>query len=446
MVDAADMHRSSLLYLSVCAAALSLGEAPAQNPTANEVFAETLHEVRAVRGLAIGKNVEFETLTKNELAKLHARANPSFAEDAAIFAKLGVLNPRLDSNKKLGDILARMMSVRYDAKTSTISVSAEARKLGRFVAKLLGAYGVGLATDIERYSIDARMQKTKTFDERFVLTALTEGAAMTTMNKWAIQHREGWTVPERLGLQKWELARNETSLRAPRIFSVQMAAGLVGRYFFGQGKGGTALLPQISSGTTQRIEQVWKDVPRSAEQVLHPSKYWTKSARSRDEPVVLMGEETLTTKLAELAGADLTMRNSLGEFGCAIVTSPLVQRIDAKGLAKLVGKPSYWSSRASQGWGGDKILVFGAGEEESLVWITVWDSDKDAREFAGRFGQLTGKRIGIQSTVAGRVAVFARGVLATKTAKIAGLVFEHAKAKKGGKDYALRGAPAAAPK
>ena len=184
--------------------------------TALEAFVETVHEVREVRGIGPGKQLAFRLAKSRDLAPTLVGSWPRIELDATSFAALGLLPAKLDAKRKFGQVQAQMLSIGYDSKTASVAIPEETKKLGRYVAKLLAAQAIGRAIDTERYDIDARMERAKTFDERFVLAALRDGAALLTMSEWAVTKRDGWTMPERLGLQSWERARNDASTRAPR--------------------------------------------------------------------------------------------------------------------------------------------------------------------------------------------------------------------------------------
>lgn len=441
------MTRAPLPHLRAAISAATLTFVCAMSPLraqqieASEVFAETLHEVRAVRGLAVGRSVSFEALPRAAFAALHAKSVSGLREDARIFALLGALAPRLDASKTYGATAARMLEPHYETRGAKVSVPQEARKLGRYVQKLLGAYAISLATDSERYKLPAQFAKATSFDERFVLRALLAGGAATTMAEWAIQHHKGWTMPERLGLRKWEAARLDASVRAPRFFAAPLAATVLGRNFILRGKGGHGLLPRIASGSSKRIEAVWKARPQTSEQLLHPEKF--SSPSRRDAAVTMRDPVETVQEIGKLAGQSLVAANTLGEFGLAIAIHRPV-RMQAKAMARAVSTPRFWSSRATQGWGGDRIFVFGKGKATSVAMITVWDSERDAKEFAGAFHARHGKRLAYTSHVAARLAVFANGALAKSCARVAEVV-KRTGFEQDGKPYPLRDAEAAGP-
>jgi hypothetical protein len=169
------------------------------------------------------------------------------------------------------------------------------------------------------------------------------------------------------------------SLRgAPPVVQEQ----LVAPYFDGRNlaaaifaKGGFALL-------NQKLERP----PRSMEQVLHPEKYLDRV----DEPAEVA--------LAEVGGATPDFEGTLGEFLIRVL---------------LRGGPAGESAAvAAAGWGGDRYAVLdGGGGSYRLIWRSVWDSEKDAREFRDALKVYADSRFAGEDnslTSSGREVVFDR--------------------------------------
>ena len=74
-------------------------------------------------------------------------------------------------------------------------------------------------------------------------------------------------------------------------------------------------------------------------------------------------------------------QDTLGEFHCAILTSPLIPRVRPESMRRLVTTPRYWTGPASEGWGGDQVFVLDDGGKQGIAWLTWWDSEKDANAF-----------------------------------------------------------------
>jgi len=109
------------------------------------------------------------------------------------------------------------------------------------------------------------------------------------------------------------------------------------------------------------VNKIYKDLPSSTEQILHPDKYFV----TRDEPQTV-NAEALVPKL----GSDwkVVYKNVLGEFS-------IVQMLN-------IGLSEERSKRSAAGWGGDQVLLLENGEGKNAVLVdTVWDNPAEATEF-----------------------------------------------------------------
>lgn len=122
---------------------------------------------------------------------------------------------------------------------------------------------------------------------------------------------------------------------------------------------GMSFVREVTGGKKEGLERIYKDPPRSTEQVLHPAKY----IRKDDPPkqVSVSGEK--------LPGAVQVSEGTWGEFATSLI-------LEEWGSAQAV------SLKASEGWGGDRYVVFANGSGSlSFIWKTIWDTEKDAEEF-----------------------------------------------------------------
>jgi hypothetical protein len=111
--------------------------------------------------------------------------------------------------------------------------------------------------------------------------------------------------------------------------------------------------------------------PRSTEQVLHPEKYFVKP----ENPVrVQLGA------LAPYLRGDWQVAEeaTLGEFTIRLLAERYVERARAAEVAA--------------GWDGDRLIALAHGEELALVWLTAWDSERDAGEFFSTWSAIVAAR------------------------------------------------------
>lgn len=115
-------------------------------------------------------------------------------------------------------------------------------------------------------------------------------------------------------------------------------------------------------GGWEAVDALYRNPPRSSEQVLHPEKLL--DPRHADEPIPVRSPD-----LTEMLGAGWAPigRNRLGEVG-------------TRQLIRFTGDPAD-AYRAATGWGGDEYLLYARDDDELLLqWVSVWDSERDAVE------------------------------------------------------------------
>ena len=76
----------------------------------------------------------------------------------------------------------------------------------------------------------------------------------------------------------------------------------------------------------------------------------------------------LSPTLLQRDGFTLVLADTLGELGVRTLASRYLPAQDA--------------ARVAEGWGGDRLAAFARGQETVIVWLTAWDSEGDAIEFA----------------------------------------------------------------
>jgi hypothetical protein len=111
--------------------------------------------------------------------------------------------------------------------------------------------------------------------------------------------------------------------------------------------------------------------PRSTEQVLHPEKYFVKP------------ESPLRVQLGALAPYvrgewQMTEEATLGELTIRILGETYLDRDAAAVMAA--------------GWDGDRMMGLARDDEIALVWLTAWDSERDAQEFFTAYAGILARR------------------------------------------------------
>jgi hypothetical protein len=115
---------------------------------------------------------------------------------------------------------------------------------------------------------------------------------------------------------------------------------------------------------------LFADVPRSTEQVLHPTLFL---ASPPDEPT--------SVTLPAPRGATSVYQNDMGEFGTRLV---VYQYLDDAQTA----------ARAAAGWDGDRFMVVEGSAGRGIVWAIVWDSAIEAAEFTDAMARAVRRHSG----------------------------------------------------
>ena len=143
----------------------------------------------------------------------------------------------------------------------------------------------------------------------------------------------------------------------------------------------------LKKGGYRSVDEAYKRLPGSTEEILHPEKYHREGKRDFVviSPRLPRGEVSLKSETPVYSDV-------LGEFMISVL---LVRWISP---AK--------ASASARGWGGDRLAIYEHAHRsrEVLVWVTAWDSKSDADEFYGAMrevfsAQLDGKPVVSASTV-----------------------------------------------
>ena len=143
-----------------------------------------------------------------------------------------------------------------------------------------------------------------------------------------------------------------------------------------------------------------EDPPASSEQVIHPEQ--------RRADFTAFDLSPVAAGLPD--GCSAVFENTVGE---------LQLRILLQEVAPLEVDPDVW-----QGWDGDRYLAARCGDRRALLWLTAWDDERDAEEFAAAYAALA-DRLAARAGLTGPLHVERSGRdVVVASAELAGLVGE----------------------
>ncbi len=112
--------------------------------------------------------------------------------------------------------------------------------------------------------------------------------------------------------------------------------------------------------------------PRSTEQILHPEKYFV---RPENPTRVHVGALAPYFRGGEW---QLAEEATLGELTIRLLAE------------RYLARPA--AAEVAAGWDGDRLVALGRDDELVLVWLTSWDSERDASEFFTTWSRVLASR------------------------------------------------------
>lgn len=302
---------------------------------------------------------------------------------------LGLVPRSLDLKSLLVQVYSEEIAAFYDPKTKTMhlieELEAKTKAKPTLLERLFGktdgfdkdenktviAHELTHALADQHYDLDKLQKDAKHDDDRaLALSALIEGEATLAMMGAGM---DDWDGSKIVKMPAGDLDRGlsmispfismmgggKTLRSAPPIISESM----VFPYF----RGMVFCAALANDGGWKSVDEAYKSPPVSTEQIIHPEKYRSKL----DLPMCIdLGALKPGAPWKELG------RNVLGE----LQTSIMLGRAGPK---------------AAAGWDGDRYAVFeGPAEKLGLVWLSTWDGEDDAREFAQAYTRYQTRRMG----------------------------------------------------
>ncbi len=354
---------------------------------------EVAREVEALRGWTFKEPVRKQRSSPEQMrAFLERQIDISLPDGRlavvqAFLRTIGLVPPGCDLRATLLDLLEEQVAGYYDPATKTLHLVERAAAMPAAVERLLLAHELTHALDDQYVDLRSLIapSPTRTEDAEVAISSLAEGSATSLMIQFMMRDQKANRVslPELTQYAERELERSRAFLDAPRYFSSMLASYVCGMRFLARGNVEAAFAAPDNRAIGDGLLVAARDVPRSSEQILHPSKYWDPS--ERDEPVVV--DDEAVEKWLERPGRWIVHKNTVGELLTGILTTPP----DRPPVLATMQSADGWTTPAAEGWGGDRfyLLARGSSRAEAArsltgvlgVWVTAWDSPGDRDEF-----------------------------------------------------------------
>ncbi len=213
-------------------------------------------------------------------------------------------------------------------------------------------------------------------DAELAARALVEGDATALMIEYSLDQRGAPYDLSRIPVSLTEILRAGASTAdaehpayagAPEV----LKQNLQFPYVYGAG----FVQALLRSGSWTRVDDAYRSLPVSTEQVIHPDKYLSGD---RPAPVAITDVSRRLGPGWHRVDSDVN-----GEFGYYLILRDV---LDEK-----------VSSKAAAGWGGDRYGFYSdaKGENFTLLQASVWDSTGDAQEFFEAYARRIELRYGL---------------------------------------------------
>ncbi|MEM9458827.1 MAG: hypothetical protein AAGF11_31910 [Myxococcota bacterium] len=339
--------------------------------TAQAEAARILEEIAKARNLPITRTVHVDVVDKPGIRKFAKRSmyETTTPQELRLLgrvqASMGIIPRDEDPEQIVLDLLEDGVAGFYDPKAQTLFI-------GDFVDKVTLSMVVGheiahglqdMHFDLQKHQQPLRHRADEETARRFLI----EGGAQATYLAW-VAGEQGLGVIEDGVLD----AMGNQVLDAAHLVSDYPILARSLQLPYADGTATVARL--VRDKGWEAIDALYDDLPQSSEQMLHIDKLL-----AREAPIpTQVDADGLTALWPE---STMVWHDTIGE---------------AELLSMLAHvEPASVARRAAAGWGGDHYVALDLPPDRQgnntpsvpvVVGVTVWDSDRDAQEFAENFG------------------------------------------------------------
>lgn len=358
----------------ICLLLFASSPALAAQPDLCAVATQALSDARAIRKLSPRRAVPCKVAEKpaiegfiQETLKTKLPHN-KIAMEQTVYRTLGLIPEDYDYERGMIELYASQIGGYYDPeKKHFIMASWIPAALQRPVA----VHELTHALQDDYYDLEHFLDpKLPNGDQLLAYSALIEGDATAVMNDW--QRRA-------VGQGPLQEEKNVDSLVLQQVLGAALMMGdgktpeaLQALMIFPYTSGLRFVHTLLREGGYAKVDAAFKRPPTSSREILHPEVYFGKGPATQiPQPEALMKLAAQTTL------PDYT--DTIGEFG----------------ISALLCSQSHDKQRcaaSAAGWLGDLVGVFKTGDTTSVSWLTVWETEEEAREFEGAYQSLMESR------------------------------------------------------
>lgn len=372
----------AVLLLAAFGAPLSAGDDPAGDvdEQALAMIDGLMKDVEEMRGLAFKESFARRLIAPSEIPamlreKLDEELPPEkLAKMNKLYSRLGFIAPGVDLVGVLTSLLEAGAAGFYDPEAKALYLVRGFSPAG---ARPVLFHELVHAVEDQHYGLFAGRDRLKEHGDRAAaMMGVVEGSAQGLMNRWLAAHPDVAKAYREEEMKKG-LASAQTLLSVPVVIVATMAV-----YPYGNGP---VFVNAATGNDPKKVGDLFANMPQSTEQILHPDKY----AKNPDPP-----QEVAVADLSGVVpeGWVADFSDTIGEMQVGLLLNEFAGGPPAMKLVRVINPFTQVLSfqgdaaTASAGWDGDRVVSwFSKDGQVAFVWASVWDSERDATEFADAY-------------------------------------------------------------
>ncbi len=325
--------------------------------------AELLPAAELRSGLPARRPIRLATRSREDLEAFlvdeMARQLPPDRLEAVVrtYARLGLVPDDLDLEPLIRSLLLEQVVGYYDPARDTLYV---VERVDPDLVEPVLLHEIVHALQDQYVDLDSLMTANRERNDRGTAAqAAMEGHATFAMLEWQLARLAGdadlTTLPGFEGL----LGDDPLAAAGLEMPVLSEAPAVIRESLLFPYLGGLVYLQKHWAGPWGRVPPLGSEMPVSTEQILHPERF---APGQEDMPTLVWFGEALPDGWTEV------LRDDLGELETRLLLREfLPSRQDA--------------DRGAAGWDGDRFRLLDGPNGESLLWVSVWDTERDALEF-----------------------------------------------------------------
>ncbi len=373
--------------LAGCGGADAAGEARngAQPDTTLQRLAADLLPAAEVRsGLPARGPINLARRSKEGLeaflvAEMAAQLPPERLEAVVrTYARLGLVPDSIDLEPLLRSLLLEQVVGYYDPERDTLYVVEGADES---LLETVVLHEIVHALQDQYVDLDSMMTANQERNDRGTAAqAAMEGHATFAMLEWQLARMMGEADLTALPGLDALLGDDPLAAAGLEMPVLEEVPAVIRESLLFPYIGGLVYLQKHWAGPWGRVPPLGSEMPVSTEQILHPERF---APGREDMPTYVAFEGQLPSGWTEV------LTDDLGELETRIFLREFLPDRAA-------------ADRAAAGWDGDRFRLLDGPAGESLLWFTVWDTDRDGLEFADAVTAALVERYGGSPREAGR--------------------------------------------